>query len=41
MEEEDAWEMKGAGLGQVYASEDEREGTLAFREKRAEKWSGR
>ncbi|HAC80012.1 MAG TPA: enoyl-CoA hydratase, partial [Deltaproteobacteria bacterium] len=39
--EEDAWKMQGPLLGQVFTSEDAREGPRAFAEKRAPKWSGR
>jgi enoyl-CoA hydratase len=38
---EDMWDMQGAISGPVFASEDAREGSAAFKEKREPAWKGR
>ncbi len=41
MDEAAAWKMQGPLLGQVFLSEDAKEGPRAFAEKREPKWTGR
>jgi enoyl-CoA hydratase len=39
--EEESWALQGPFLGQVFSSEDAKEGPRAFAEKREPKWTGR
>lgn len=41
MTEEEAWKSQGPLMGQVFTSDDAKEGPRAFAEKRAPKWSGK